>query len=102
MYFSAASDRGRLGAIKGGRLKLAKMVSESRKAKVKSVMGGTGRADTVPYILVNWESLIMVNPTLATLVAANLSKPADVRLAGRARVVDLKVSKKFALKYVPP
>lgn len=58
-----------------GRLNDAKIVIESRIANSAYVTGGTDRADTVPNILVNWLSLIMVKLRLAVLVAANFAGP---------------------------
>lgn len=102
MYFSAVAERGSLGAIMGGRLNDAKMVMLSRMANKAYVTGGIGLPDTVPNILVNCESLIIVRLRFAALVAANLAGPAVVVLAVLLRVVDLKVSRKFAERYVPP
>lgn len=102
MYFSAAAPRGSLGAMIGGRLNDANMVMLSRIAKRAYVTGGMGLAETVPNILVNCESLTIVRLRFAALVAANLAGPAVVVLAALFRVVDLKVSKKFADRYVPP
>lgn len=102
MYFSAAAVRGNFGAISGGRLNDANIVMLSRSAKRAYVTGGMGLAETVPNILVNWESLIMVRLRFAALVAANFAGPAVVVLAALLRVVDLKVSRKFADRYVPP
>lgn len=102
MYFSAAATRGNRGAIKGGRLNDAKIVMLSRIAKRAYVTGGMGLADTVPNIFVNCESLIMVRLKFAALVAANFAGPAVIVLAALLRVVDLKVSRMFADRYVPP
>lgn len=102
MYFSAVAVRGNLGASIGGTLKDANMVILSRIAKSIYVIGGIGLAETVPNILVNCESLTIVRLRFAALVAANLAGPAVVVLAFRLRVVDLKVSRKFADRYVPP
>ena len=80
----------------------ANMVMLSRSANRRYVMGGIGLAETVPNIFVNCESLTIVRLRFAALVAANLAGPAVVVLAALLRVVDLKVSRKFAERYVPP
>jgi len=57
IYFSAASESGILGASRGGRLKDAKTVKQSRAAKRAYEAPGMGRAETVPKRRVNWLSL---------------------------------------------
>ena len=85
-----------------GRLKEAKMVKLSRAAKRAYETGGIGRGETVPNIFVNWESLYRQRERLAALVAVNLEIPEDVEEAGLLEVVDLRVSRELAVRYVPP
>lgn len=98
MYFSAASDSGTLGASNGGRLKLANIVRQSLAAKSAYVGPGTGRAETVPNMRVNWLSLYRQRERLAVLVARNFEGPVVVVDAGWLRKVDWVVSNMFAVR----
>ena len=57
-----------------------------------------GRAETVPNIFVNWLSLYRQRLRFAVLVAANLERPLLVAEAGLLVVVDLTVSRVFAVR----
>ena len=98
--------RGRSGAIKGGRLKDAKTVIESRRANNAKLGIGTGRGGTKvdvrgPNILVNWLSLCRHKLMLTPEVATNFAGPAVVEPAGWPRTVLDTVSIVFAIAYVP-
>lgn len=89
MYFSAASESGRDGAMIDGRLKDAKTVMQSLTAKSAYVTPGTGREETVPNRRVNCESLYRHRERFAALVATNLAGPLEVLEAGASETVDL-------------
>jgi len=56
----------------------------------------------VPNIFVNWLSLYRQRLTLAADVARNLDVPVVVEEADLPALVDLKVSSRLAVRYVPP
>jgi hypothetical protein len=93
---------GRCGARRGGRLKDANTVNESRSIKSAYVGGGMGRVEAVEKSLVKCESFQSDRERLAVDVLANFIVPCVVADAGFARTVDRTVSMPLAHRYVPP
>jgi hypothetical protein len=87
------------GASKGGRLKEAKMVRQSRTVKRANVGIGTGRLGPLePKSWVNWLSLYRQRARLDVDVATNLVVPAVVEPMGVLARTEAKVSMAFAVK----
>ena len=84
-------------------MKDAKIVRQSRNAKRAYEGRGTGRGGPPePNILANVESLIKQSPTLAVEEAANFAVPLVTWEAGLFCAVEVRVSRVFAVTYVPP
>lgn len=100
MLFSTPSLSGSSGAIKGGRLKDAKIVIESLKAKSAYVAGGIAllTLPLVPNILANCESLTRPSDMFTADVATNFGTPAVVVSAGRFDNVEETVSRVLAVR----
>lgn len=91
------------GAIKGGRLKEAKMVIESRMAnRAYDSLGiaAAGDEEGPPNILANWESLYTQRLILTEEVAMNLVLPEVTAEAFFDETVEDIVSTVFAVAYV--
>lgn len=88
-----------VGPSKGGMLKDAKMVMQSRKAKSPMVGNGTGRGGPLgPKSWVNFRSLTRERPMLATDGAANFRRPEVTREASLDVTVAVTVSRVFAVR----
>ena len=90
-----------LGASRGGRLKEAKMVRQSRMVKRAKVGRGTGRlgpAEAAAKSCVNWLSLYRHRARFEAEVAANLVVPAVVLVKGVCVRADETVSIVLAVK----
>lgn len=100
MVFSTPSVRGRRGAIRGGRLKDAKIVKESRNAKSAYVAGGIALLTVFrgPNIFANCESLTRPKDMLTADVAMNFGTPAVVVSGGWFERVEEAVSRVLAMR----
>ena len=102
MYFRTSDDmcRSKRGARRGGRLKEANMVRQSRTVKRAKVGSGTGRGEDADE-LKSWVkrlSLYRQSARFAELVARNFGVPAVVIVGGLFRKVDVAVSIVFAVR----
>jgi hypothetical protein len=86
------------GASKGGILKLAAMVKESRRAKSTNVVDGIGRGVTGEKSLVKFASFHKPRERLVSDVAANLAVPWVVLWAGLLVMVEEAVSMALAAR----
>jgi hypothetical protein len=92
---------GNFGPSRGGILKEAKIVRESRTVKRRYVAAGMGRAATGEKSFVKCVSFHRQRERFAIDVAANLGVPWVVDVYGVFLMVDDAVSMLLAVKYVP-